>query len=408
MSVYPRNLQYVLKSLNSYSKQKYKLIPNISQSQSVPNGSTISVSLPANTIVDLDSFAWMFKLTTNAGWLPSKHIEATVINRVAVEINGTQVDAGVANQNLLWRRLADWTLGDKENVRGILNNGIGDFSVAASNTAVTSQQYGVWNWGLGFLATAQPRCVHTGLLGDVKIIITLAGSETLMKHASATGAAGFSITDNYFTMDTISLNDDIYLPLLKERLRSTDNPIEIPFTSWTAFSPGLTSLAQTTTGTLSTESLDMLVGTYQASGALSNAANSNLRASDYFKTGSSNVASSVFSINNTNYPQFTTTPADCFVGTLGALNLSQDVVGACDIMLSSYSNYRDNGFCHFLRLNHATAQDERVKSGLNLRGTNSTISWTTTGTEANITPYLFAGKTSVLQVKDFKQLNVIQ
>lgn len=401
---YPRSLQYALRSLNGYSRQRYKLSPNISQTQSIPHGSTISVSLPENAIISLDDFAWMFKLSTNQGWLPSKHIES-IISRVAVEINGVVVDSGAAFQNLLWRKLGDATLGDKELIRNVLQNGVGDQSVAAATTQVTNKQCAIWNW-LGFLGSCQPRCIHTGLLGTVRVIITLAGTEVLQKNAAPAQAAGFSLTDCYFTIDTLSINDDVYVPLLKERLSSSENPIELPFTRWVTFTPGqVSTLKQTCTGTLSTESLDMLVGMYQT--VNTNASVADLRASDYFKTGSANLVSSSFAINNVNYPQFTTTPADAFTQTLTSMNLAQDTVGACDSVLDSLTKYQNSFFWHALRLNHPTASDERVRSGLNLRGTNSTISYSTDGSDANITPYLFAACTSVLQVRDFKQLNVI-
>lgn len=122
MSYYPRSLQYFLKELNSYSRQKYKLSPNISESQTLKAGSTIIVALPENSIVDLSTFAWFFTGKCNAvGMCFPKHIES-IIDRVAVEINGQMVDGGFPLYNLLFRRLADLTLGDKDNIRGVLQN----------------------------------------------------------------------------------------------------------------------------------------------------------------------------------------------------------------------------------------------------------------------------------------------
>lgn len=409
MGLYPRNMSYVLNKLNGYSRQKYKLSPNISESQTLTAGNTIICPLPENSIVDLDTFAWFFTLTTPAGNLPSKHIE-TLISKVSVECNGRMIDEGFDGYNLLWRRLADFTLGDKESIRGVLNNGIGSASVSASNVAITNQRYSVYNF-MGFVGTAQPRCIDTSLLGSMRVVITLAPNAVVMKHTDG-AAAGYSLGGNYFTIETITMNDGgLYANTLAQRLNDSANPIEIPFQTFSRFSPGLTSLAQTTTGTLSTESLDVLIGMYQdsnASSALVNSANAVLKSSQWFKTGSSNLTQSYFTINNNPYPTNCFEPHDAFYQTLSTLALSQDSLGASDPAMSNLTNFRDNMFCHMVKLNHNTATDERVKSGLNLRGTNATISYTTTGTEGNITPHLFAGYTSVLRVEPFKQLSVIR
>jgi hypothetical protein len=86
--------------------------------------------------------------------------------------------------------------------------------------------------------------------------------------------------------------------------------------------------------------------------------------------------------------------------------LSQDVLGGTDAGLSNLTAFKNNYFLHAIRLNHPTASDERVKSGMNLRGTNANITFKTEGVEANVVQHLWAGHTSVLLVKPYKQLQV--
>jgi hypothetical protein len=335
-------MSYVLNKLNGYSRQKYKLSPNISESQTA--GNTIIVPLPENSIVDLNSFAWFFTLTTPAGNLPSKHIE-TLVSKISVECNGRMIDEGFDGYNLLWRRLADFTLGDKETIRGVLNNGIGNSNVSASNVSVSSQRYSVYNF-MGFLGTAQPRCIDLSLLGSVRVVITLAPNNVIMQHAAG-AYVGYSLSGNYFTVETITMNDGgLYANTLAQRLNDSANPIEVPFQTFSRFSPGLTSLSQTTTGTLSTGSLDVLIGMYQDSNAstsaLVNTANTALRSSQWFKTGSSNVTQSYFSINNNPYPTNCFEPHDAFHQTLSTLSLAQDSLGAADPALSNLTNFTNN------------------------------------------------------------------
>jgi hypothetical protein len=164
MSYYPRSLQYFLKELNAYSRQKYKLSPNISESQELTSGDTLIVALPENSIVSLDTFAWFFEAKTVDDCALPKHIE-TLIDRISVEINGQMIETGFKNYNLLFRRMADLTLGDKNSIRGVLQNSLGPELALGSNTAShsTYQRFCVKNW-LGFLGTAQPQCIDTSIL----------------------------------------------------------------------------------------------------------------------------------------------------------------------------------------------------------------------------------------------------
>ena len=412
-SYYPRTLQFFMKELSSYSRQKYKLSCNISQSQTLQAGNTLIVPLPQNSIVDLDTLVWYFKGYTNgAGVGFPQHVE-TIIQSLAFEVNGQMID-NVREFPTLWRRLADFTMGaDKAFSRNVLCSGAQWTSASLSNatTHTSSTQFAVYNWGLGFLATAQPRCIDTSLLGDCRIHITLAPNSVLPKSSWGAGVSSpsYTITDNYFCVDCLTL-DPLYYELVNKRLASSEMPIQIPFQTFTVFSQGTCSLDQTTTGTIATGSLDCLVGTYKDSNWSLGTLNSNVASSCYFKTGSSNLGSSRFSINNIEFPAFKQVPANAFVGTLQALGVANDANGGSDTNCQSLSAYTNDFFFHMLRLNHPTGTDERVRSGLNLRGTNSTISFTTEAStaEAGITPYLYAGHTSVLEIKPFKQIQLVR
>jgi hypothetical protein len=400
---------------------KYKLTPGVSEDQSVSQGQTLVVNLPRNSIVDLSTFAWFFAGKTNeAGWALPKHIE-TIIDRLQVLVNNQVVDGGFKNYNLLFRRLADLTLGDKDTIRGVLQNtqgasftnfNGGSLSNWAYATAVDAgsnnlpQQFCIDKW-LGFLGSAQPQCIDTSILGDVAIHITLAGSHVLSRGTNAPGTTGtYTLTNNYFSIDCISLNDGVYYDIVNQRLGNAENPIQIPFQSWSYFSPGNTGLSQTTTGTLSTESLDLVVGTISRSNWANNTYDTDLMASSAFATGSSNITTSSFIINNVPYPSYEQQVHDVFESTQQAFNLATDTLGGTDPNLKNLTTFRNKYFIHALRLNHPTSSDERVLSGMNLRGTNASIQYKTTGNEANVVPHLFCGQTQVMNVGAYKQIQV--
>jgi hypothetical protein len=405
MSYYPRSLQYFLKELNAYSRQKYKLSPNISESQTLTAGDTLIVALPENSIVDLSTFCWFFEGKTGGNGISfPKHIE-TLIDRISVEINGQMIETGFRNYNLLFRRMADLTLGDKDIIRNVLQNSMP--SVNSNTTRYAAyNQFCIKNW-LGFIGTAQPQCLDTSILGTIRLHITLASNSVLTKGVYSEGTTTYEIKSNYFTVDTISLNDGVYYDVVNERLSNPENPIEIPFQTWTHFSKGNGGLTGQTSAIISNESLDMLVGTYQQSTLADNGLVSNLDASSFFSTGSTNIEKSSFTINNIPYPSFDQKPHDAFESTLQALNISQDVLGGTDVGLNSLDDFKQDYFLHAIRLNHPVASDERVKCGMNLRGTNANITFNTVGNEDNVVHHLWAGHTSVLRVKPYKQLEVV-
>ena len=152
----------------------------------------------------------------------------------------------------------------------------------------------------------------------------------------------------------------------------------------------------------------MVVGTFSRSNFDFNTYDATLMASPFFSTASSNLDTTGFTINNVPYPSFQQRAHDAFESTLQAFNLAVDTLGGTDAGLSNLSAFTNKYFIHALRLNHPTSSDERVMSGLNLRGTNASIQYRTTGTnnKANIMPHLFCGHTQVLNVGPYKQIQV--
>ena len=107
MSVYPRNLSAFLNRLSGYNKSNVKV--NVLGATAAKQGDTIQIDLPTNSIVDLSSLAWAFKIVyadPTAGGkniVPPINAEA-LINRLAVEVNG-QTLSNIQNYNVLFHML---------------------------------------------------------------------------------------------------------------------------------------------------------------------------------------------------------------------------------------------------------------------------------------------------------------
>jgi hypothetical protein len=228
MSVYPRNLSAFLNRLSGYNKNNIKM--NVLGSANASQGDTIQVDLPTNSIVDLSSLAWSFIVTyAAAGAHGANNAQGvatdsnadlpqnaeTLINRLAVEVNG-QTLVNIQNYNLLHQMLLN-TSATEDYQRQRLVAQATQSATQSANAAV--QQHRVVDSWLGFLGSARPNFLDTSLLGNVRITITLAGSEVITgDHADITRA--YAITDQHFSCDVISISDGIYDAMIDQMLAS--------------------------------------------------------------------------------------------------------------------------------------------------------------------------------------------
>jgi hypothetical protein len=414
MASYPRNLGFYIKSLSGYKRENYKLNANISATQSVPSNSKISFRLPQNCLVDFDTFTLYYTPSVPNGHVLSKNSES-VIRNVSVEANGRILDAGCPNHyNLFQRKVFDLTLGDKLYQRSKYHNSVPDITIAtASNVSPDTNKVRIVNNFAGFVGTCQPRTMDLSLVGDVTIHIQLAGNEVMVKHSGAT-TTDWSMTNVYATIDVVSIDDGNYYEVLKQQL-GEKGKLVVPFQTFTSISQGLSPLTQTTQSTIATESLDMLVGTYQQSNYLDRAPVTACGSSAWFKTGSSNLQTAQLGLNGKYLTDRALPPHEIYNKVLNDFTLTQDSVISPDVFgddgtasVITDAQWLENHFIVTHRFNHPTSADDRLKSGVNLLGTNASVSFKSDGTENNVVPVLFAVMTKELEIYPFKQLNIVE
>lgn len=409
---YPRSLAYFCNYLSGYSRNTLQIYPATPQT-AVRSGSIIKVLLPQNTIVDLRTFTFNFlgQTTASAGHSGfPRHIE-TLFDSVSIEINGEVVTPATVNNNMVFKLLADYHMQDRANARSLLQNGLTTY-VDGTDMQATGRQFSVDNW-LGFLGTALPECIDTSMLGDVYVVIRLATNNVLALDATAisgNAAVDYQLSDLTFNVDAISFDDGALYYNFVNELLSRQN-LEVPFQYWVSFSSGPVALPATLTGTLNTQSLDMLIGTVTPS-ALTGAVNATTSNVDYFTRGSANIQSVRTYVNNIAYPQFDMAPYQSFKQTVKALNLNQDVLGQFDSGITyggsnnPIVNWQNNFFAHATRFNHPVPSDERYVSGINTRGTQASIRFQVNGTGATVVPWMFAQCTGVLKVGAYRSISV--
>ena len=181
---YPRNLSFVTRRLNGYSRNTIRLQSIANNTAS--NGNIITVDLPSNSLVDTSTLQMFFQGQTgsSAGSCTfPKNIEQT-ITRIEVEVNGTLVSSSCPYLEILYSILYDTTVGnDGKNRRSILNNASNQVA-AAGNTPLS--YYSINNF-LGFLGSVAPSVIDTSKLGNVRIRLVL--ELDILQHHVLSGCA---------------------------------------------------------------------------------------------------------------------------------------------------------------------------------------------------------------------------
>lgn len=447
MSVYPKNLSNFLNRLSGYNKNNVKL--NVLGNNSANDGDIIQVDLPSNSIVDLSSLAWSFNMATKAqrgaDAITAKIVLPTniegIIKRLAVEVNG-QTLVNMTDYNTLFHALL-YTTGTEDYFRSrkvaqtnkndnaetgntqILTGGAAAGGLANGDATIGNNDHVIDTW-LGFLGTAKPNFIDTSLLGNVRITITLErGSELLCGGAGVAAALTreYTISDQGFSIDVVSISDGIYDAMVDQMLAS-GRPIEIPFKNYFSYTALQPSTGQTLNFNVASQSIDRLWAT-----ARSNAAGSgyNLAAAPRkavadgaahfmaekftpapFTFSNYGTTEFQFQINNTLYPNWG-------MKKLGEMyQHTKLAVGDQGNMLSgsasnSISHYQDNYFVFCVSLEHHTGADERFLSGIDTRGASANCFLKgTNGVATECQMIVWAECTSSLKIMANKVLEIVQ
>jgi hypothetical protein len=101
---FPKNLAYVVKTLNSFSKSTVKLLPD-NRTDTVTSGNIIRVRLSQNSIIDLRTFTMYYQgIVTASGSGGKGHyprLSSSIIDTLTIYVNGTQIE-NIQNYNLLF------------------------------------------------------------------------------------------------------------------------------------------------------------------------------------------------------------------------------------------------------------------------------------------------------------------
>ena len=310
MSALPRSLSYFLNRMSGYIRNQIML--RAQNQDSARPGDTVVVDLPQG-LVDLRTLTMHFDLTTaataaaqdpQAVLLAPKHAEC-LIQDILVEAGGILIDS-CQNANQLFKILADYTLGqDCSIAREMLALG-GDVPEVAKDTEALHANVPVAiNNFMGFLSSARPECIDTSLLPQpLKLYFRLAPLSTYAARAATAPSA--TMANVRFTIDVLDCGP-LYSEMLACRLQ--EGPIEIPFQRWFTFTSGAQGATQDTRFSVSSQSIDLILGTCMAPAYITGGSAINAVTGTSHHFSRVGVASSAFTLNNVRFPMFNTTPA---------------------------------------------------------------------------------------------------
>jgi hypothetical protein len=319
---YPSVLKYYLEKLDNVSRNTFLLYPQTPQTAYA--GDTISITLPENSIVNLDAFTLYANLNTVAGSCPPRGVES-LNDQITVLVNGIQVGPGSQMTNYLSTALIDWYGADKTAQRKVLQLG-GDVTaptfatVPAAATGANAKQIATSHF-LGFLSSAQPRYLDTSILGQVRLQIKLAGANVVPAYTGVTGS--WYLDTIQALCQVVSIDDGSYSQIVQQRL--SNGGVKIPFKYYLTFQGNNGGAAQNLRMTVSSQSVDGIWATFQDGNTYNGkGTNTVLRNTNYFTRKGDDVVDSVFAVNGVRFPSLPLTPNQIWMENLHNMGLCSD------------------------------------------------------------------------------------
>ena len=465
---YPATFFYNLAKLQgAFSKNLIKVTADrlTADPQQITN-----IRLPIGALLNLDSLALWFKVTTKGTnvTVPARYA-STFIKRMSLSMNNVSVQI-IQDYNLVYNIAMDHT--NKDKTKGIagefLDNSIrySEAAGAADQTAITpasvmlagtshlsNEQFCINNW-IGLFGSASTRILPTDRCGEVTIAIEWAPNYEVLggtaegSATTYTASDTYEVSDIYMTCEAYSFSDDTYYKSIG------DKDLKIGFNDYvvTRFANATKNSGINVTTYLSAGSIDYVYGTallpqsvpkplvaygslgagatesvvaniykylsdpvaYQGNASATPA--DNIYGDGFFSTLAmqrclQHLATSQFSINNKALNYAALNPHETFQNNLCALGyegVDASANGLHPSIVSLLHYYKYFGVC--MQSLELIDKDQFYISGLSSAGSSCAVNWSATfsGTSntLNVTPVIVAKMSKVLHIKPGRQIMV--
>jgi hypothetical protein len=474
MSNYPAYLSYYLREFAGVSTATFRVPPQASatldahkqMSFRLPTNTLVS----CKDIRLVFSASTTDNGSSKAARLPKA---SALIERIIVTAGGIQIDSGVQNQNALTQALDNMKVRKHDpvdshsemyrKVSGVNAADFGGGDGAAGNTSAekydslnNATQFAV---SLGnFFETVSPNLMDLSLMPEVVVTVHLAGNSVITSGKGCLAADGddcftkpgdaqatYTVSNYQLLVPCYSLDDGfMYQKVIQTRMADTGY-LTCSWTGYDAFSDTFSGVTRCASAA---SSLDKIIAVFRDDGytgrngaipiagmndglaqserSVSALDQSDARGMNYLSAPMNftapmadlpDAASALngsapevrqepelgFALNSVRYPQFNATLSQWY-------QLTKDAFEVPSTQSKSYMEYLSNRFVMAIRLNLPQSQALRAKSGLDLRGSNSSILLSNTSgvaTKANSNVLMFLESTKELRLGAGKTLQVI-
>lgn len=449
---YPRSLSYIVKRLNGFQRTGVRL--NSLNQSTATNGGLLQVDLPQNTQIDLSTLSMVFQATpTGTGGVSCPRNAEMFLERVETEINGVQIGSSGNYYNHLFSIISDTTIGqDCINRRSVLQNAA--IQTVPPTVVEATRQFCIQTW-LGFIGSSSTQVINTDLTGGIRLRLTLSNPSVNVLGSAASVSTGFILSNIYFTIDTIQINDGMFQSLQNQFVMQ-GGVLEVVYKSYQSFTNTVSSMNQSTRFSVSTQSLNRIWATfvnlgsaniiattaqYGVSTAFTTTAGSGIEpnqgGSSYFQRignaqvsyGTSTNYTTVaypltnwqFVLNSVSMPQYLVDPGVSYQNMLSSYSLASDTLGGGHPNLKSLNAWLGSFWVAEIRLNAGDSDGSSLVSGMDTRGSNfqgsfntsgSAITTSSTGTGgtnpgANLTVLIFTEASSSIRIGAGRQIENI-
>ena len=431
MSNYPAYLSYYLKEFSGVSTATFKVPPQASAALGAHK--QMSFCLPTNTLVSCKDIRLIFSASTTVnGTSKAARLPAakSLIERIVVTAGGIQIDSGISNQNVLEQALDNMKAREHDpvdshsqmvrNWNGYNNIAFGGADGAPERTIAetynstnAATQFSV---DLGnFFRTVSPNMLDLSLMPEITVTIYTADNSVITSGLATGTVANFTTAgDNQTTYEIsnysllvpcYSIDDGMYQKVIQARMADSGY-LTCSWDGYDAFNDTFNGVTRCASAA---SSLDKIIAVFR--NANYNAKNGAVEVSGYnnllvianpltqaatvaleqpatyggakYLSAPMNFTSPManlpvganfadrepelaWSINSVRYPQFNANLAAHY-------QLLKDAFEVDRTQSQSYLEYLTNRFQVALKLNLPQSTAMRAKSGLDLRGSNSSI-----------------------------------
>lgn len=465
----PPNVSYFMSRLMGVSTSHFKVYPQNSGSQAA--NKIIRFELPSNTLLNLRSCRMLFNVTTTAtGSVTQARLPndtRSFVDRMAIYMGGVLVQNSFSNYNTLVHskkalgadRCSDTTLTHPEICRSHSYHTGAAFGIPSTKDETIHETYdslanqlAIVDWE-GFLGTAEPGIIDTGLFPQITIEITLADnvilpqcvfatSTTLALATSATagGIAAVGAGTASYTMDNITMQVEVLgmassvLDEVVAQRVSQVGYLSIPFKNYFSFSSSHSATSRFNVNSASWDRLWVAwrdsnggsvsgavpVSGYKLAGAFAGATSGatsttvaigvpTYDSGGSFDTNKEKYVARAFNfvepllagqtvsnyqlqINSANYPAYKLTVPEAYTLTMNSIDVHDKT------RMMSLDQYRDNYFVQCYRFCLPESDYSRLSSGLDTRATSAQCALVTENVTTSTPCFLFAEVTSELRV----------